>query len=61
MKSKIPDLRIVRLDGKWEIRNGDTGDLIGPYDTRKEAEEDRQGLKRFYGREVRGQRSEVRG
>ena len=32
---------------KWEIRQAD-GSLVGPYHTKKEAEEDRQGIKRFY-------------
>lgn len=45
-------LEIVHNPGEdepWEIKTADTScPLVGPYKTRKDAEQDRQGLKRFY-------------
>lgn len=43
---------VTKIDGKWEIKdpNNPHVPLVGPYDTKKEAEEDRNGLNRFYKR-----------
>jgi hypothetical protein len=39
-------IQLKRIDDAWWL--DDDGELYGPYDTKKEAEEDKRGLTRFY-------------
>jgi hypothetical protein len=43
---------VIRKDNKWEVKDPNNPDcpLVGPYDTKKEAEEQRRGLDNFYKR-----------
>lgn len=43
---ETPGLQLVHREDAWWIE--DYGEFYGPYDTKKEAEEDRRGLIRFY-------------
>ncbi len=43
----IPTLTLTKTTSGWWILGDDSGPM-GPFDTRKEAESDRQGVLRFY-------------
>lgn len=44
-------MKLTRLEDGWWIKDGD--ELYGPYTTKKEAEDDKRGLERFYKNEHR--------
>jgi hypothetical protein len=51
---EVDAMRIVRRDGKyWIVNVPDTVTDCGEYDTKKEAESDLQGLKRFFKRDIK--------